>query len=139
MNASSPKASVTQIAAILGVLIFFDPSFATAADAQSGSRSVNMARADQTQTAHHRARGDGRRSRIALSSAPTVLRGTRAPAALNPQPSIAIVMRPTGPGVALGAGYGSTVNAAGGIPEGGWGGFDFSGLNPAAGGVILGR
>jgi hypothetical protein len=48
-------------------------------------------------------------------------------------------MQPTAPGVALGAGYGSTVNPTAGVPEGGWGGLDFSGLNPAAGGVILGR
>ena len=146
MNPNPPNARAGQLklggclmAAILAALVFGNPPLASAADARSGSQSMNTSRADQTQTAHHRARVDGRRSRIALSSTPTVLRGTRAPAAPALQPSIPIVMRPTGPGVALGAGYGSTVNPVGGVPEGGWGGLDFSGLNPPARGAIMGR
>ena len=139
-RATQIKKSGCYITAIVGVLVLCAPNFATAADARSGSQSTIAARADRTQIVHHRASSvDRRRSRVALSSTPTVLRGTRPATATTLQPTIPVVMQPTGPGMALGTGYGSSVNPAGDVPEGGWGGLDLSGLNPPAGGVILGR
>jgi hypothetical protein len=123
------------MATIVGVLVFSDPTFATAADAQNGSQTVTAVRADQSTAMYRHRIVERRASRVARSSTPTVLRGTPPATTTIVQPRIPLVMQAAGPGVALGYGYGSTVNPAV-MPEGGWGGLDFSGLNPSAGGVI---
>ena len=146
MNASSPRTRAGHInlggcliAAFVGVLTLCDPNLAAATDARNGSQSVTATRGDGSTTAYRHRTVAHRASRVARSSTPTVLRGTPPATTTIVQPRIPLVMQPASPGLALGYGYGSTLNAAGGVPEGGWGGLDFSGLNPAAGGVILGR
>ena len=122
-------------AILLGVGGLCDPNFAVAADAGGGGapQRFDVDPADRTVPPAARRGIVARRSEMPPGGV-VVLRGTR--------PAYPNVEQPT-PG---GEGYGSTANGPSDIGPtrytadwGNMGGFDFSGLSPPAGGVILGQ
>jgi hypothetical protein len=124
------------IAILLGIAGLCDPNFAVAADARGGTaQRFDVEQADRTVPPAARRGIVARRSEMPPGGV-VVLRGSR-PVYPNLGPP---------PFGVNGEGYGSTANGSADIGPtpytadwGNAGGFDFSGLSPPAGGIILGQ